>query len=118
MSSPTFLPRTARSRMLASSTSERSATAPLFLPQPVELLDERIFARAVLTHPGLQRLVRIPIRGQVLRLWPAPHGDVKADRAAVLGDSHGLLGFGVFPEAVAELAHSDFRGVHGMVSYV
>jgi len=36
----------------------------------------------VLAHPCLQHLVRLPIRGQVLRLRPAAPGDVKADDAA------------------------------------
>ena|SRR6185437_8235547 len=43
------------------STNERSVTTSLFLPQPpVDLVDERILAQTLPTHPGLKGFVGTP----------------------------------------------------------
>src|ERR1700693_2742749 len=109
---PTRFPSTARIRMFASSTSDRSATAFLVLPQLLEILHEFILAHSILSHPFLHDPPCFPKRRQILRGGLAAHRNVKPDRAAVLCHSDGLTRFRVVTESVAEIPHANFCSVH------
>src|SRR3954454_15454756 len=115
MISRTRLPRTARTRILASMTSALAGIALLLARCPTDslvLLHQLVFAGA----PGGDHLVQVLRRG-AHRLefgFPAAllRGNVEPYGLAVAHDRQRRPGFEITGEVLAEFAHPNLNGFH------